>query len=251
MKSPELRIVIPLAVDQNILEFCSRIFHGHLPNTSLSVSFLLKSVASTVSEYDQCRNAPWILKTAQAAICDGVDGIFIDIAFDTALPAAKSLGVPVVGALETAVAQARTLCRRFSILAINEEEVGVNHRLSREYGFADLLCSVETINIGVRDLQADTDKTLNCLTAAAETAIKAGAQAVILGCTAMGWAARGLAERLSVPVIDTNLMGLYMLDAQVRLGLSPSPLEYRRPSGLVELTNEDYQAIKQITFPLS
>jgi Asp/Glu/hydantoin racemase len=250
MKKPSLRIVIPLAFKQQILDYCVETFRDHLPHAHLSISFLRESVESTVSDYDQYRNAPWIIKTVAAAARDGVDGVFVDIAFDTALSALKCLDVPVVGALESAVAYARALCRRFAILAINDEEVQVNYRLSREYGFADLLSSVETIDIGVMELREDPEKTLQCLTTAGERAIDSGAQAVILGCTAMSWATGALVGLLPVPILDTNLIGLYMLDTQVRLGLAPSRLEYRRPSGFVELTDEEYRAITRITFPV-
>lgn len=251
MSSPRLRIVLPLAYDENIRDYCISIFAGHLPDTELSVSFLLDSVTSTVSDYDQYRNAPWILKTVQAAVRDSVDGIFVDIAFDTALSAAKCLGVPVVGALEAAVAHVRMISRRFSILAINEEEVPVNFRLSREYGYRDMLTSVEPIYIGVLELQMDREKTIECLVAASQRAIDSGAQAVVLGCTAMSWAARPLAERIPVPVLDTNLIGLYMLYSQARLRFGPSPFEYPTPSGLVALTEEEYQEIRSITFLLN
>lgn len=250
MKSPDLRVIIPLEHDPRIQDYCIEVFREHLPGSSLSASFLPQAVSSTVSDYDQARNAPFILKTVQAAIRDNVDGVFIDVAFDTALSAAKSLGTRVVGALEAAVAHARTLCRQFSILAISREEIPVNFRLSREYGFTDLLRSVEPIEIGVLELRADPALTLARLTAAGEQAIASGAQAVILGCTAMGWAAPLLAERLPVPVIDTNLAGLYMLDSQVRLGLKPSRLEFQPPSGIAPLDDGEYEAIRRITFSL-
>ena len=179
---------------------------------------------------------------------DGVDGIFLPIAFDTAISAAKCFGIPVVGALEAAVAQARTLCRKFSILAINNEEVAVDYRLSREYNFGDMLASVVPIDIGVHELFEDQGRTVEALVKAGHLALEHGAQAMILGCSAMSFAARTLAERLSVPVLDTHMIGLYMLEAQVRLGMRPSPLEYRKPSGLVELTPEEHAEFKEITF---
>lgn len=247
-KAPELRIIIPLRFNQGILDFNITMHADHLPSTRLTGSFLTDGVRQTVSDYDQFLNAPWILKAMQAAVKDGVDGIFLPIAFDTAISAAKCFGIPVVGALEAAVAQARVLCRKFSILAINEEEIAVDHRLSREYGFADMLASVVPIDIGVHELFEDRDRTLEELVKAGRLALGHGAQAMVLGCTAMSFAARALAERLSVPVLDTHLVGLYMLEAQVRLGLKPSPLEYRRPSGLVELTPEEYARHQAITF---
>jgi allantoin racemase len=249
MTKKRLRIVLPLAFDPEILDYCVQVFRGHLPHASLSVGFLTHSVESTVSDYDQFRNAPFVLKAVQAAIRDRCDGVFLDVAFDTALSAAKSLApIPVVGALESAVAYARTLCRRFSIVAINAEEVAVDYRLSREYGFGDLLASVEPIDVPVMRLRSDQAHALRRMTEAAERALGKGAQALVLGCTAMGWAAQELAERLPIPVLDTSLVGLYMLDTLAELGLAPSRLEYRAPSGLVELDDEEYRALRRITF---
>lgn len=251
MMKKHLRIIVPLRFQPWILDYCTERFAGHLPHATLSVGFLLDSVHSTVSDYDQAFNAPWILKSVQSAIRDGCDGVFIDVAFDTGLSAAKSLAsIPIVGALESAIAYARTLCRRFAILAINNEEVPVNHRLSREYGFADLLSSIETIDIPVMDLQRDHSYTLMQLIDAGKRALSTGAQAIVLGCTAMSWAAQPLAEHLHVPVLDTNFIGLYMLDTLVQLGLTPSRREYMTPSGWMDLTDEEYSALRRITFTL-
>lgn len=250
-KAPELRVIIPLCFSEEARTFIPGIIKmhkDHLPNTKLTGSFLAGGVRQTVSDYEQFLNAPFILRAMRAAIMDGVDGIFLPIAFDTAISAAKCFGIPVVGALESAVAQARTLCRKFSILAINDEEVAVDYRLSREYGFGDMLASVEPIDIGVNELFTDVDHTTEALVKAGHRALERGAQAMVLGCTAMSFAARKLAERLAVPVLDTHLIGLYMLEADVRLGLKPSPLEYRKPSGLVELTPEEYTRLQELTF---
>jgi allantoin racemase len=251
MKRRHLRIIIPLQLDEGLREYCKRIYREHLPHTELSASFLLESVKSTVSDYDQIHNAPWILKAVQAAIRDGCDGVFIDIAFDTALSAAKSLSeIPVVGALESAVALARNLCQRFSIIAINDEEVPVDQRISREYGFAERLVSVEPIHIGVLELRKDPAHTLDVMTEASRRAAAKGAGALILGCTAMSWAARDLAARSPIPVLDTNLIGLYTLDALVALGLRQSKVEFLLPSGLVPLSDDDYARHQRVTFSI-
>lgn len=247
----ELRIVLPLRFDERIRGYCQQIFAGHLPHVRLTASFLLDAVDSTVSDYDQFRNAPFVLKAVQAAVRDGCAGVFLDVAFDTALSAAKTIApIPVVGALEGAIAFARVVGRRFSILAINDEEVPVNHRLSREYGFVEQLVSVEPIGIPVHELRAAPPVTLARLEDATRHAIGKGAQAVVLGCTAMSWAATTLAERVGIPVLDTNLLGLYLLDGMTALGIRQSPLEYIRPSGFVPITDEEYAAMRALTFDI-
>jgi len=247
--APELRMILPLAFDEQIRKYCTDQLAEQLPHVVLSASFLLEAVSETVSDYDQVRNAPWILKSVQAAVRDGCDGIFLGVAFDTGLAAAKSIAdVPVLGALESAVAYARILCRRFSILAINSEEVAVNYRLAREYGFMRHLSSVEPIDIPVRRLQEDRDLTMNRLEQAAARGIAQGAQAVILGCTGMGWTAPLLADRIPVPVLDTSVIGLHMLETLVALRLRQSAAEYQLPSGLVPLSDDEHRRISEITF---
>lgn len=249
MRKKRLRIVLPLAFDPAICDYCVQVFGGRLPHASLSVGFLTHSVQSTVSDYDQFCNAPFVLKAVQAAIRDGCDGVFLDVALDTALSAAKSLApIPVVGALESAVAYARTLCRRFSIIAIIAEEISVDYRLSREYGFGEMLASVEPIDVPVMRLQANREHTLGRMTEAADRAMSKGAQALVLGCTAMSWATPTLTKLLPIPIIDTNLVGLYMLDTLAELGLAPSRVEYQTPSGLMELDDEEYHVLQRITF---
>jgi allantoin racemase len=246
-----LRILLPLQYNEAIRDYCVQIYRPHLPHTELSASFLLHAQTSTVSDYDQAQNAPWVLKSIQAAIRDGCHGVFIDVAFDTALTAAKSLAdIPVVGALEAAVAMARNLCHRFSILAINDEEVPVNQRLAREYSFAAELVSVEPIDIPVMQLRADPKLTVARLTEAGQKAVARGASAIILGCTAMSWATAELQACLPVPVLDTSLIGLYTLDVLVELRLKQSKLEFISPSGLVPLSEEEYLRIRQGTFAI-
>lgn len=252
MKPIHLRIILPLKRDPAIEEYCRASFRDLLPGVTLSASFLLAAQESTVSDYDQTINAPWILKAVQAAVADGCDGIFIHIAFDTALSAARSLAeVPVVGGLDSAVGLVRQVASRFSILAINHEEVPVNHRLSREYGFAHSLVSVETIDIPVHALRVDPERTLARLELAAKRAIDKGAAALLLGCSAMGWATEALGRRISVPVLDTGRIGLYVLHDLVRLGLKPSRVEYPSPSGLQPLTADERSAMRPLTFAIN
>lgn len=252
MTPPHLRIILPLKYAPAIVEYCRSSFGELLPGVTVSGSFLLSAQDSTVSDYDQHLNAPWVLKAVQAAVADGCDGIFIHIAFDTAVAAARCLaGIPVVGGLESAVGLVRQVASRFSILAIHDEEVPVNHRLSREYGFAPALVSIETVDIPVHMLRADPERTLTRMEQAARRAVARGAAAILLGCTAMGWATEALAQRLPVPVLDTGRIGLYVLHDLVRLGLRPSRIEYPAPSGLQPLSADEHAAMRAITFAIS
>jgi allantoin racemase len=252
-KDVRLRVIIPLKYNEFILGVVRTFYSNYVrDNTKVSVSFLLGGQPFTVSDYDQTYQSIWILKSVQAAERDGCHGILIDVAFDTALiPAKHLLNIPVVGALQSMIGYTMTLAHRFSILAINKEEFPVDYRLAREYGFIDRLISVEAVNVGVLELNKDPERTYQCTKNAALIAIEKGADTLVLGCTGMINIAPRLQDDLGVPVLHGSIIGLYTLEDLVRLNLSHSKAWFHTPENKNELSDEDYQNVREITFDLN
>ena len=220
-----LRVILPVpfspVIDSWFQQYCPTILR---PNCRVDFGYLSPAAPLTflTSDYANAMQAPHVLTACRKAQADGCDGVLLNIAFDTALREAKHvLQIPVVGALQSAIGVAQSVCgRQFSILAISPNEVPVNYRLSREYQFGAQLASVRPVNVAVLDLHKDFEQLVSSAHAAAKQALEQdGADTLVLGCTGMV----GLAERLSslldhqVPVLDPCAIGLYHLEDCVRL----------------------------------
>jgi len=233
------RIIFPTSHHESIWQYVCQHYANILPNAQLSAAFLQNAQPSVVSEYDQFQIACEMLDMVQHAEQDQCDGVFINIAFDTSLSAAKTLvKIPVVGALEAAILLAK-YCQfqKITVLAINNEEVPVNYRLFREYDYFDRLVSIESLNIPVFSLQDDKVMTIERVMRCCEKAYRIGADCIILGCTAMGWIAKNIRENFDIQVIDTSVAGLVLLDLLTELKLSQNQSLFVKPSNLKAVKN--------------
>ena len=104
-------------------------------NTTVEV-VSIKSGPETIEQpLDELLAGSAILDEVIQAERDRCDAVIVDCALDPALPALReAVGIPVVGAGQSAFALAITLGDRFSILSPLKSLVPAYHRRIREYG---------------------------------------------------------------------------------------------------------------------
>ena len=157
---------------------------------------------------------------------EGSDAVIVDCALDPALPALReAVGIPVVGAGQSAFALAITLGDRFSVLSPLKSLVPAYHRRIREYGLYFALASVRCLDFGILALLSP--EAADAFVREGKAAIQQdGAEVIVLGCTGMSPAIPGLQERFDVPVVDPAATAILTAQTLVTLGLTHSKICY-------------------------
>lgn len=202
------------------------------PETRIDIVNIEKGPESIEQLYDEAWAALPTLIEAEKAEKEGYDAV-IDYCFgDPALEAIKeALNIPVVGLNEPTIHLASILGRKFSIIGVGGEFA---HGLFRDkiaiYGLSHKLASVRITDIMVLDIKKDFQKLVNALAEAGRKAIEEdGAQVLVLGCGSLLNIAEILKEKLNVPVLDSGLAALKVVEDLVQLKLSQSKKAYMKP----------------------
>ena len=207
------------------------------PGFTLDVMSIDSGFDSIQSRYSLERNAEHVTALVEK-VGPKYDGVFISDFDGCAADACREiLNIPVLDGFGPQASIALTLAQTFSIITPNDTLVGLDIAHPRALGLDDTLVSVRAMDLRMNEM----DKLDLVLGHAFEASVLAiqhdGAQAILLGCTAMMGVAQPLAERLAsyglpVPVLDPNLVGVAFLQMLVRCGLSQSALCYPTPPEL-------------------
>jgi allantoin racemase len=202
------------------------------PNTEIDIVNIKKGPESIEQIYDEAWAALPTLLEAEKAEKEGYDAI-IDYCFgDPALEALKeAINIPVVGLNEPSIHLASLLGRRFSIIGVGGKEAkGLMHDKVAHYGLDKKLASIRMTDIRVLDIKKEFNKLVEALTEEGRKAIEEdGAEVLVLGCGSLLNIAEILRKRLNVPVIDSGLAALKIVEDLVKLNLSHSKKAHIKP----------------------
>lgn len=110
---------------------------------------------------------------------------------------------PVVGIAEAGMAAAAAGGRRFAVVTTTPGLVDAIGKLARTYGHSDVFTGVELTPGNPRDVMADPDRLLAALDDACRAALRRlGAETLVIGGGPLAHAARALAGKLPVPLIE-------------------------------------------------
>ncbi|CAN7158901.1 aspartate/glutamate racemase family protein [Bosea sp. LjRoot237] len=137
------------------------------------------------------------------------DAVYLACFGDPGLMALKELaGVPVIGMAEAACHQAASQGGRFSIVTGGERWGPILTEFTAALGLDGRLAAIETVAPTGGDIAADPDGSLALLTdACRRTAMRDGAQAVILGGAGLAGLAIRVQPHVGVPVICSTEAG--------------------------------------------
>jgi allantoin racemase len=158
---------------------------------------------------------------------DDVDAFVIGCFGDPGLAALREYTrVPVVGPAEVACHTAAMVGDRFSVLNLTEETVPLMERVVRGYRIADQLASCPTLDVGVADIDHDSERLADQMIEAGRSAVDADrADALVPGC--MGLAFMRVHDRitteLGVPFVDPVSLSLETAATWARHGITQSP----------------------------
>jgi allantoin racemase len=191
----------------------------------------------------------------------GYDALFLNTFGDYGIAELRSaLGIPVVGAGETAMTVAATLGRRFAIVTvwprsmnfIYDERLATTGMTTRCVAIRNILDDGDLNKV----VRGDPDDPVSVMrqgassarsaaivgriVQAAEAAIADGAEIIVLGCTCMAPIGAMVASRVAAPVIEAMTSGYKMAEMLVSLSLTQSALAFPRPAA------DRLQAIDQL-----
>jgi allantoin racemase len=125
---------------------------------------------------------------------------------------------PVVDMLTASVGAALLLGRKFSALTGGERWVPMLEEQIEAFGLGSRLASVRSIPLTGAEIAKDQDKALMLLAELAETCVEEdGADCVILGGAAVAGLHRRIADRVSVPLLDSVATSVAMAELLARV----------------------------------
>ncbi len=140
----------------------------------------------------------------------------------------------MVGGFAPAVLMATALAGRWSIVTVLRDVVPLCRDLARKHGLESNMASVRVLDIPVLAL-SDQDRLKKRTLEESLAAVRDdGAEAIVLGCTAMlglgEYLRRGLKEEdLDIPVVEPTAAALGFLESMIRSKVSHSKLTFPTP----------------------
>ncbi len=176
-----------------------------------------------------------IFEAGLSAEDDGYDAVCIDTMSDSGANALRSvLDIPVIGPGRASYMMALMLGNRFSVVTQWDGWIPLYKKSSQEYGVADKLASIRSINVmpDVENLLGGKEevvfpKLVDCAMRCIE---EDGADVILLGSTTMHQAHGHMAANLPVPVINPGPLTYKLAECVLGLGLTHSRSAYPKPS---------------------
>ena len=155
--------------------------------------------------------------TSLAPLLGESAGVIIAAFGDPGLPLLRKLvSVPITGIAEAGMAEAAAGGRRFAVVTTTPDLVAAIARTAASYGHARHFAGTWLTPGDPGDVMADPSRLLDALGVACRSAIRDGAEAVLIGGGPLAVAARGLAGSLDVALVEP-------VPAAVRLAIQRAP----------------------------
>lgn len=166
-----------------------------------------------------------LLRTLLPPAARAYDAVIINCFADPGLgPAREMLGIPVLGAGETALALAPLFGEGVCVLAPDELTGRITRHYARRLGLEQAVQGVFPIGMRVADLDRRPEATVERVVEVARHAHRqTGAQVMVLGCTGLASLAAGAASVLEAEglvVLEPFALAFRVAEVLVRLGLT-------------------------------
>lgn len=219
-------------MDDSIVDDLDYIGKFLLPDTTVEIRQVENGPFTIESEFDEAHAAYEVVKVCIQAERDGFDGVFVNCFGDPGVRAAREVvNIPVFGGFEPVMHLTLGLADKIGIISVVNSVIPmIRGAVARAELDARVSC-IRVVDIPVHDLD-DIQKLISALTAQSLLAIREdGAEAIVLGCTAMLDVAETvkanlLKEGYNIPVAEAAQAALTLLETQVRMGLLQSRITY-------------------------
>lgn len=163
------------------------------------------------------QGAQAVIELVRATDFSSLDGGIVAAFGDPGLEAARSIcSVPLVGIAEAAMAEAATAGRRFVVVTTTPLLASAIERRAAAYGHGTAFGGVRLTDGDINALMADPAALEAALARACERTIaEDGADAIVIGGGPLAVAARALAPRFAVPIIEPVPAAIHLLRARL------------------------------------
>ncbi len=202
------------------------------PGTQMDITQIAQGTPSIECEYDEALCTPAIIAACEQAERDGYEGIFINCFGDPGVRATRErVGVPVFGGFEPVMHLALGMADRIGIVTVLPNVLPMIRAEVARACLGGRVACVRTVDIPVLDL-GHHEKLCAAVYEESLRAIREdGAEAIVLGCTAMIDVTETVQARLHeagyrVPVLEAAQSAVMTLELAVKMGLNHSRITY-------------------------
>lgn len=201
-------------------------------DTAMDIVQITKGTLSIECEYDEAMCAPDIIGHCIEAEKAGYEGVFINCFGDPGVRAAREcVNIPVFGGFEPVMYLALGMADRIGIVTVLPNVLPMIRGEIAKTHLDQRVACVRSVDIPVLDL-SNHEKLCNALFEESVKAIREdGAQAIVLGCTAMVNVTETVQARLheagyQIPVLEAAQSAVMLLELTVKMGLRHSRITY-------------------------
>ncbi|MCI9486755.1 MAG: hydrogenase expression protein HupH [Lachnospiraceae bacterium] len=201
-------------------------------DTVMDITQITRGTASIECEYDEAMCAPDIIARCIEAEKAGYEGVFINCFGDPGVRAAREcVRIPVFGGFEPVMHLALGLADRIGIVTVLPNVLPMIRGAVAKAHLGERVVCVRSVDIPVLELSSH-EKLCNALYEESLKAIREdGAEAIVLGCTAMIDVMETVQERLHeagyrIPVLEAAQSAVMFLELTVKMGLKQSRMTY-------------------------
>lgn len=201
-------------------------------DTVMDIAQIKHGTLSIECEFDEAMCAPDIIQHCIDAEKAGYEGVFINCFGDPGVRAARErVNIPVFGGFEPVMHLALGMADQIGIVTVLPNVLPmIRGEIAKSHLDARVAC-VRSVDIPVLDL-SNHEKLCKGLFEESVRAIREdGAQAIVLGCTAMVDVAETVQSRLHeagylIPVLEAAQSAVMLLELTVKMGLRQSRITY-------------------------
>lgn len=189
------------------------------PSAKIYVISLPQGPSSVETPEAHAEVIPLVVKTI-VENKDKYDGFIVNCCLDPGVDLLKGIvRKPVVGPCEASMALASMITNRIGIVTVGERALWMIEDRVRTLGYSDRLVALESIDLGVLDIDRDINATVEKLVEKAKAAVGKGAETIVLGCTGLAGLAEKIEKEVGVPVVDPAGAALKVLEGLITLNL--------------------------------
>jgi len=163
-------------------------------------------------------------------IRDDYDAVVIGCFGDPGIrPLRELLEIPVVGPAESTFYTAVQVADRIGWLTILEPTVPMSYEQAEEYGMADRVVTVRSVDAPVESIDHESNELVERMVEVGREAVEEdGAEALFPGCMSLSFAQRHdeIENRIGVPFLDPATIALEQAAFWARHGIAQSPKTY-------------------------
>ena len=211
------------------LEYISRFLGA---DTVLDTRAILNGPVTIENARDEALAVPGVIEACIQAEKDGYDGVFVNCFADPGVHVARTcVSIPVFGGFEPVILTSLGMAHKIGIITVAPKVLNMLEDVVAKEALGSRIACIRSVDIPVQEMRDIERLCLALKTQALIAVVQQGAQAIVLGCTAMIGVAERLREMLEaegcvVPVLESAQCGIAMLEMYAKMGLSHSKLTY-------------------------